>query len=203
MDPGDYSSASTRLCPALFRGLWIQTVSKSQGPWTHRTWQEYIYYLASVSDKDRKTQDGHVEGWSSQKRKSKLSGDVKKFQRNFICFCPGAGLGLGLLCDPGCFNPTGVCMKFRGAQPEENTDTLSLLCTIQLACPLKQVSQAPFGERHSSFQTSDKWCHLPSIDNWLWPWITHWPLVGHSVPSSLKCGWAVMTEEQLPLWSPF
>lgn len=139
------------VCPALFQGPWIQTVSKSQGSWSHKTWQEYIYYLASVSDKDRKIQDGHVEGWSSQKGKGKLPGDVKKFQRDFICLCPGAGLGLGLLCDPGCFNPIVVCMKFWGAQPEEKTRHPKSTLYNSISLSLKTVSQAPFGERHSSF----------------------------------------------------
>lgn len=69
-----------------------------------------------VSDKDKMTQDGYVEGWSSKKRKGKLPVDMRKSQRSFICLCPGNGQGLSFLCELGSLNPTVVGMKCLGAQ---------------------------------------------------------------------------------------
>lgn len=88
-----------------------------------------------MSDKDKKTQDVHTEGWSYKKKKGKLPVDVRKSQRGFICFCPGSSQGLSFLCDPGRFNPTVVCIKFLGALPGENIHSLSLICTLNYLVP--------------------------------------------------------------------
>lgn len=82
-----------------------------------------------MSDKDKKTQDGNMEGWSSKKRKGKLPGDMRKSQRSFICLCAGSSLGLSFLHDSGCFNSTAVCMIFLGAQPGTNIQISGLDCT--------------------------------------------------------------------------
>lgn len=90
-----------------------------------------------MSDMDKKTQDGHRwgGGWSYKKKKGKVPVDVRRSQRSFICFCPGNSLGLSFLCDPGCFNPTVVCMKFLGALPGENIYSLCLISTVNHCVP--------------------------------------------------------------------
>lgn len=46
-----------------------------------------------MSGKDKKVQDGHMEGWSSQKRKGKLPGDVRKSQKVSSVFAQAAAWG--------------------------------------------------------------------------------------------------------------
>lgn len=98
------------------------------------------------------TQDGYVEGWSSNKRKGKLPVDTRKSQRSFICLCPGNSQRLSFLCELGSLNPTvsswhemswsPVGVKYTVPQSNLHDST---------TWSLKTVSQAP----HGSFLTSD------------------------------------------------